>query len=231
MKFSMVLGNLAKSVAILALFTGLASNAAQEGADYIKLEKPIANAENSVIKVFSYDCPFCYKYDKAVTKKVMEKLPQMKFMPYHLPTKGVYGKFGSEVLAVMTIKDEANGINILDDNSNFKKAKFALYKTYHDKKERWGGDASKSENVDAFLKTALDAVGMSKSDFEMALKDEKVQALLAKWGMDNSGDAYMVAKIQGVPAFVVDGKYLILTKSIRGIDQMANTIKELHEMK
>lgn len=228
----MFLKNFKKSLVVLAMLTGVVASAAVvEGTDYVKLEKPIANADATVIKVFSYDCPFCYKYDKAVTKAVMQKVPDMKFVPYHLATKGQFGKYGSEILAVMIAKDEAAGINLLDDNSNFKKVKFALYKAYHDKKEKWGNDASKPENVEAFYKTALEPVGMTKADVDAAAKDQKVQDILNKWGMDNNSDSYMVAKIQGVPAFVVDGKYLIYTKSIKGIDQMANTIKELHNLK
>ncbi|CZE46935.1 thiol:disulfide interchange protein DsbA/DsbL [Campylobacter geochelonis] len=231
MKVSSFFKSVVKSVAVMAIVAGVSASAAVvEGKDYVVLEKPIANAQNTIIKVYSYDCPFCYKYDKAVTKPVMAKLPDMKFTPYHLATKGVFGKYGSEVAAVAIVKDEAAGTSLLDDNSNFKKSKFALYKAYHDKKERWGGDASKAENVDAFLKTALDAIGMSKAEFEAAVKDPKVQELLTKWGMDNNGDAYSVAKIQGVPAFVVNGKYLIKTSSIRGIDQMVNTINELKAM-
>ncbi|ASM39171.1 MAG: thiol:disulfide interchange protein DsbA/DsbL [Campylobacter sputorum] len=228
----MFLKTFTKSLVVLAMLTGISASAAVvEGTDYVKLEKPIANAEGTVIKVFSYDCPFCYKYDKAVTKPVMKKVPEMKFVPYHLATKGVFGKYGSEILAVMIAKDQAAGIDLLDDNSNFKKAKFALYKAYHDKKEKWGNDASKPENVEAFYKTALEPVGMTKADVDAAVKDQKVQDILNKWGMDQNSDSYMVAKIQGVPAFVVDGKYLIYTKSIKGIDQMANTIKELHNLK
>nr|WP_033916679.1 thiol:disulfide interchange protein DsbA/DsbL [Campylobacter sputorum] len=228
----MFLKTFTKSLVVLAMLTGISASAAVvEGTDYVKLEKPIANAEGTVIKVFSYDCPFCYKYDKAVTKPVMKKVPEMKFVPYHLATKGQFGKYGSEILAVMIAKDQAAGIDLLDDNSNFKKVKFALYKAYHDKKEKWGNDASKPENVEAFYKTALEPVGMTKADVDGAVKDQKVQDILNKWGMDQSSDSYMVAKIQGVPAFVVDGKYLIYTKSIKGIDQMANTIKELHNLK
>ncbi|WP_374188423.1 thiol:disulfide interchange protein DsbA/DsbL [Campylobacter sputorum] len=228
----MFLKTFTKSLVVLAMLTGISASAAVvEGTDYVKLEKPIANAEGTVIKVFSYDCPFCYKYDKAVTKPVMKKVPEMKFVPYHLATKGVFGKYGSEILAVMIAKDQAAGIDLLDDNSNFKKVKFALYKAYHDKKEKWGNDASKPENVEAFYKTALEPVGMTKADVDAAVKDQKVQDILNKWGMDQNSDSYMVAKIQGVPAFVVDGKYLIYTKSIKGIDQMANTIKELHNLK
>ena len=70
----------------------LAANSAiafSEGTDYVVLAKPIPNAGNTLIKVFSYDCPFCYKYDKSVTPNVVPKLPQgMSFRPFHLKTKG-----------------------------------------------------------------------------------------------------------------------------------------------
>ena len=97
MKISSIFKSVAKSIAVLALVVGVGANALEEGKDYVLLERVIPNAEGTVIKAFSYDCPFCYKYDKAVTKPVMEKVSDMKFVPYHLATKGVFGKYGSEV--------------------------------------------------------------------------------------------------------------------------------------
>lgn len=202
-----------------ALATSFAASAFTEGTDYVVLEKPIPNADKTLIKVFSYACPFCYKYDKSVTGPVSEKVKDLvTFMPFHLETKGEYGKQGSEVFAVMIAKDKAAGISLFDPNSQFKKAKFAYYAAYHDKKERW----SDGKDPAAFIKTGLDAAGMSQADFETALKDPAVQETLTKWKA-----AYDVAKIQGVPAYVVNGKYLILTKNIKSIDSMADLIREL----
>lgn len=48
--------------------------------------------------------------------------------------KGEYGKQASEVFAVLINKDKAAGISLFDANSQFKKAKFAYYAAYHDKK-------------------------------------------------------------------------------------------------
>lgn len=97
--------------------------------------KPIPNADKTLIKVFSYACPFCYKYDKAVTGPVSEKVKDIvAFTPFHLETKGEYGKQASEVFAVLINKDKAAGISLFDANSQFKKAKFAYYAAYHDKK-------------------------------------------------------------------------------------------------
>ena len=183
-----------------ALAVSFTASAFTEGTDYMVLEKPIPNADKTLIKVFSYACPFCYKYDKAVTGPVSEKVKDIvAFTPFHLETKGEYGKQASEV-------------------SQFKKAKFAYYAAYHDKKERW----SDGKDPAAFIKTGLDAAGMSQADFEAALKEPAVQETLEKWKA-----SYDVAKIQGVPAYVVNGKYLIYTKSIKSIDAMADLIREL----
>lgn len=217
----MLLGKNLKIVVLAAIFGAMSLyGAAVEGTDYVKLEKPIPNAENTLIKVFSYDCPFCYKYDKSVTPAVIKKLPNgMTYETYHLKTKGKYGPQASEIFAVMLVEDEKSGIkDLFSDDSKFKKAKMAYYKAYHDKKERWGD----GKDPESFIKTGLDAVGMSKADFDKLKEDKKVKDMIAKWDV-----AYDIAKIQGVPAFVVNGKYLIYTKSIKSIDGMAEVIKEL----
>lgn len=207
---------LASAAAVLALSP---AQAATEGTDYVVLDKPIPNAQGTLIKVFSYDCPFCYKYDKSVTPAVVAKLPKtVSFRPFHLKTKGKYGVQGSGLFAVLVAKDQAAGVALTADNSSFKKAKMAYYAAYHDKKERW--DAG----PDAYLKTGLDAAGLSAADFAAAKAKPEVGQLLAEWEA-----SYEVAKIQGVPAFVVNGKYLILTKSIASIDGMVKTVVELSQ--
>ena len=211
---SKTLTGLAAAAAVSVL---IPAQAATEGTDYVVLDRPIPNAQGTLIKVFSYDCPFCYKYDKAVTPAVVPKLPKsVAFRPFHLKTKGKYGAQGSELFAVLITKDQAAGVALTADASSFKKAKMAYYAAYHDKKERW--DAG----PEAYLKTGLDAVGMSAADFAAAKAKPEVGKLLAEWEA-----SYEVAKIQGVPAFVVNGKYLILTKSIASIDGMVQTIVEL----
>lgn len=217
--FSLSLKSTIKSVLLsltLAIMP-LSSFAFSEGTDYVKLETPIPNAQGTLIKVFSYDCPFCYRYEKSVVGPVLEKLNgSLVYKPYHLSTKATYGKEGSLLFATLMVKDQDNGKTVTDKDSMFSKAKMAYYQAYHDKKERWDSGA------DAFLQTGLDAAGMSKADYEAAQKDPRVQELLDTWEV-----SYEVAKIQGVPAFVVNGKYLIYTKNIKSVDSMVELIKEL----
>ncbi|PSM53113.1 protein disulfide oxidoreductase [Campylobacter blaseri] len=207
-----------KMLSAILLFGALNANAFTEGKDYMVLEKPLSVENNTLTKVFSYACPFCYKYDKAVTPKVVAEIDGLKYVPFHLKTKGDYGEPASKLLAVLVIKDMENGVDLLDEKSMFKKAKFAYYKAYHDKKERW----SDGKDEVAFLKTGLDAVGMSMDEYQKELENPKVTELLKKWD-----ESYDVAKIQGVPAFVVNGKYLVYTASIKSVNGFKDLIEEL----
>ncbi|MDO5046389.1 thiol:disulfide interchange protein DsbA/DsbL [Campylobacter sp.] len=207
-----------KILAAVAILGAISANAFTEGKDYMVLEKPLSVENGTLTKIFSYACPFCYKYDKSVTPKVVEKVAGLKYVPYHLKTKGEYGEPGSKIFAVLAVMDEANGVNLLDENSKFKKAKFAYYKAYHDKKERWGG----GKDEESFLKTGLEAAGVSMDEYKKELENPKVAQLLKKWD-----ESYDVAKIQGVPAFVVNGKYLVYTSTITSIDGFASLIEEL----
>lgn len=211
------------AVASAMLFASTGAFAATEGTDYVKLEKPMVNAEGKLTKIFSYDCPFCFKYDVGVDPKVLPRIEKevgLAFNPVHLETKGKFGIPASQFLAMCMLKDKAAGVSIESKDSLFKKAKDALYQAYHKKGERWtAGEA-------AFLKTLTDATGISVEEFNKAKEDAAVKALCEEWKT-----SYDVAKIQGIPAYVVNGKYLIMTKSIRNFDGMVNLVKELNEMK
>ncbi|MCI6988039.1 MAG: thiol:disulfide interchange protein DsbA/DsbL [Campylobacter sp.] len=220
-----ILKNLVVIFAILGFF-GLeiyAENIAKEGQNYFRLENPLPNQNSTLIKIFSYDCPFCYKYDKSVMSSVMSKLDGVEFKPYNLTRKAKFGEIASEIFATMIVLDKKDGVSLIDDNSKFKQVKFAYYKAYHDKKERWN-----SENgSDEFLKLGLDSVEMSQKEYEKAKKDPKVSEILNAW---NSEQIYEIAKLQGIPAFIVNGKYLLNTSSIRSVDYMIKLIKELNEL-
>lgn len=188
----------------------------KDGVNYETLKTPLNVEKGTVVKVWSYDCPFCYKYDKAVTEKVMKAIPNVKFETWHLSTKAKYGKQGSNLMAVAKVRDDKAKIDIFDKNSTLKKIKMAYYKAYHDKKQRW--DAGE----DKFYAEGLKILNISKSDLEKEAATKEVQTVLNRWNPSLS-----IAKIQGVPGFVVDGKYILLTKAIKSRDYMIEVIKYL----
>ncbi|MCF0254059.1 MAG: thiol:disulfide interchange protein DsbA/DsbL [Duodenibacillus sp.] len=210
--------NFKNLVAVAAMaFTATAFAAAVEGTDYVKLETPIPNAQGTVVKIYSYDCPFCYKYAKGVDAAVFKQVGDVaKFVPFHLKTKARYGLWGSKVFAVALAQDKAAGLAPLDAKSKFHAVEMGLYKCYHVKKMKW--DAGE----DAFLETALGFLGMSRADFDKACETPEVKATIEAWEV-----SYPIAKIQGVPAYVVNGKYLMYTKNISSLDKMVENIKEL----
>lgn len=203
---------------VLSVSSGFASFT--EGKDYVRLEKPIPNGENTFIAIFSYDCTFCYRYDKTVMQQVVSRLPaNLTYRPFHMKTRGKYGAYGSELFAVLLRKDLDAGLNdreLYSDQSALKKAKTAYYQAYHDSKERW------DSGPEAFLQTGLDAVGMSRAEFDAARHAPEVTKLLDEWDV-----SYEVARIWGVPSFVVNGKYLINNKSIKSLETMLELINDL----
>ena len=205
-------------ILILSAFFALNLSALTEGVEYQTLAKPLNVPKNSVVKVFSYDCPHCYQFDRSITKKLMAKLDGVKFMPYHLSTKGKLGESASKIFSALISIDEANGTDLLSDESKFKQAKFAIYKARHDKND----DFNNGKDKEKFLNLALEAAHVSKADYEKALNSERAKELLDAWFA-----SYDIASISGVPAFVVSGKYLINLNAASSIDEMAKTIQEL----
>jgi disulfide isomerase len=205
-------------ILVAVCLLGIGANALEEGTDYQVLEKPLNVPKDSVVKVFSYECPHCYKFDKTVTPKLFSELDGVKFIPYHLKTKGKLGETASKIFAAMIALDEVSDVSLLSDKSKFKKAKFAIYKATHDKNDDFNDGKDKAR----FIQTALSAAGVSDADYDKALASERAQEILKAWN-----DSYDVAKIQGVPAYVVGGKYLINVKAIGSVDAMAAAVKEL----
>ncbi|MCI5849974.1 MAG: thiol:disulfide interchange protein [Sutterellaceae bacterium] len=193
----------------------------KEGTDYVKLAKPLADAEGKLVKVFSYDCPFCFRYDIGVDPKALPQIEKagLKFEPRHLETKGKYGRCASEFFAMCILKDRKAGKGYESKDGLFKKAKDAVYFAYHRKSERW----TKGEAV--FIETLTKATGISADEFAKERKTAAVKALADSWK-----PTYDVAKIQGIPAYVVNGKWLVKTASIQSIDGFVALCAKLQKM-
>lgn len=216
----MIFRKILSMIGVMALSIVVANAALKEGVDYEVLKNPIPNAKNTVIEVYSYACPFCFKYSKIIPNLVKNLPSDVAFKPYHLRQKGdgEYGKIASQVFAVAIIKDNKANISIHDTDSAFHKAESAYFSEYHTKKNRWNN----GRDEEAFLQTGLQASGISKIEYEKALNDKAVKDLLESWEV-----GYEIGKIQGVPAFVVNGKYLIYTKSITSMQDLESKIKDL----
>ena len=197
------------SILASALLLSFSANAAfTEGVEYQILPSEAQfSAPNSVVKIYSINCPFCYKYEKAGIPN-NEILPDgIEMDQFHITTKPPFGLEKSQALAIALTQSEAD----------YKKVKAAFYKKYHVEKKKF----TSSEETIAF---ALPLLNMSKSEFVTASQTADIKALLTKWDQ-----GIEVAKIQGIPAITVNGKYLINTKSITSMDMLGSLISELSQ--
>ncbi|MBW3517186.1 thioredoxin domain-containing protein [Shewanella sp. NKUCC05_KAH] len=178
-----------------------------EGVHYIDLKENSFKADNQVVKIYSANCPFCYKYESAVIPNLEKNLQNgMTFDAYHISTKPPFGKEKATVIAIAKIIGPAE----------YKKIKMSLYSLYHDEQKKFA-------NSDEVYIFGAKALNMSIDDFMQKADTPEVKALLNKW--DNAG--VEIAKIQGIPALVVNGKYLIKTSKISSMTMLDDLVKEL----
>lgn len=189
------------------LFLSFGAHAATEGVEYQALPKSVQfDAPHQVVKIYSINCPFCYKYERAgIPSK--KSLPQGTSLDqYHLATKPPFGKEKTVALAIAeSFKSEAV----------FKSLKKKYYAQYHVKKQKF-------KDADSTINFALDILDMSRADFDQYAKKPEVTKLMDKWAK-----GVKIAKIQGIPAITVNGKYLINTKKISSMKMLEELIAEL----
>ncbi|GAA4881965.1 thiol:disulfide interchange protein DsbA/DsbL [Ferrimonas pelagia] len=201
-----------RNVILAAVFACLAmpSLAAtyKEGEHYQVLKPEMQfNAPNQVTKIYSVNCPFCYKYETAVIPGMVSHLPKgAKYDGYHITTKTPLGTEKTQVLAVAKVMGNEKG---------YKEAKMAFYHRYHDEKKHFAN----GEEAIAF---GLKAAKISRSDFDKQVNTKAVKDQMAQWDQ-----GVEVAKIQGIPAMVVNGKYLINTAKVRSMTMLDEMVAQL----
>lgn len=198
-------------VLIVAFFAGCGESGAKKD-DYFQIDS-IAGAQNSLIKVFSYECIFCYKYDETLDEILSQT--NLDYKPYSLGMEQ-HGAVASQLFAALITKDKSQNITLTSPDSTFKKAKSAYYRAFHNEKRIW-------KNNDEFLDFGLNAAGVDRSEFEHLLENSQTKELLNAWQ-----DAPKIAQVHGgVPTFVVNGKYVINLRQIKSLEDLIALINEL----
>ena len=187
------------------------------GEHYLILDKPMSVSNDTLVAISSYACPFCYNYHANVMPAIMDKI-QARYEPFHMHAMGDYGVSASKILAVAKALDDKAGVLPNSPDSKYKKILEAYFDAYHNKKERWGNGADEAK----FLQMGFEAGEISAEIYEKELTSAEVDKIFTLWD-----EGYEIAKISGVPAFVVGGKYLINIEKIHSAEQFANLINFL----
>ncbi len=166
-----------------------------------------ASASPVVAEYFSYFCPHCYSFEPIV-KDVKANLPKdVKFNKVHVPFIG--GPMGEEMqrayatAAMLKVEPEVSA---------------ALFSAIHDKKVNF---KSREHIRDVFVMQGVDG-----AKFDQAVESFAVNGMVAK--MSKATDK---AKIRGVPAIVVNDKFLINTGSLSSVEELNELIAHLTKMK
>ena len=183
------------------------ANDLKENVDYIVLKKPISNMQNKVIEIFNIGCPHCAYYNTNFVPNLLEFLPEnVEFLPYHVAAAIPIHEETSNILVVALTKDKEKGLELKDNDSLYKKILNHYFNAIHKERKNWS-------NRQEFLKEGLEILGISEIEYKETLKTKNSKEALKQWQ-----SMLEYTEIQGVPSFVINGKYMILSSGIKGVE-------------
>ncbi|OBT09922.1 disulfide bond formation protein DsbA [Shewanella sp. UCD-FRSSP16_17] len=186
-------------MAAALLLAPLAATAAdyKEGVHYTVVNEGPATSKPEITEFFSFFCGHCYNFSKTVVPKIEKTLPEgVAFNQAHVEFIG--REMGTEMSRAFAI---AHQLNVE------KKIEHAIFVAIHDTKQRFTSQDD--------IRMLFIANGVDGKDFDAAANSFMVNAQMSKMKRDTEN-----AKLSGVPALVVNGKYRVETGSIKSYDEL-----------
>lgn len=178
-----------------------------EGVEYKLIEggKPYRAVPGKieVAEVFAYGCPHCATFAPMLEswKRSLPKNAQLAYVPAAFDTSDPYARFHFAAEA-------AKALPVLHSR---------LFAAIHQT-----GELTRAAELPQIAAWGARVPGVNAKALAAALKDSK--ALDAK--MQQAHDFAVRSEIPGTPALVIDGRYLVLGNSYRGLLDNANRILE-----
>lgn len=193
-------------VALAFLATPMMALAAnyQEGVNYTVVSKGPGTAKPEVAEFFSFYCPHCYNFAKMQIPAIKANLDDgITFKQKHVDFIG--REMGAEMSRAFAV---AHQLKVED------KMETAIFSAIHDKKQHF-------TNRDD-VKALFVANGVDGKAFDAAANSFMVSAQMSQMKRATEN-----AKLTGVPALVVNGKYRIETSSVKSMDDLLGLINYL----
>ncbi len=171
----------------------------KENINYKVLEQPIAtvSAGNTIniSSIFSYGCPHCYSLAKiqAPWEKGLAKDVELKEVPV------VFGK---------AYQAHAQLFYALEELNLLEKAHFPIFEAVQKQNRRLDDE----KEIADFMSSSF---GVDKEDFKRAYSQFNIRKQTQKASTMTRG-----AKLMGVPAIIVDGKYVVDPMTAGGLENM-----------
>lgn len=188
-----------KWIAAAALLFSAAVHAEyQAGKEYTVLEEPVpvmADGQVHVEEAFWYGCPHCFHLEASIE-------PWKKNLPADVSFEGVPAMFGRAWVVHAQLYYVAEVLGVLNQVHE------KIFNAVHVEKKRL---LDKDEQRDFLMANA----GVSAADFDKAYDSFAVKSRMKQ------GDQRIRAfKINGVPALIIQGKYVITASTAGGQDEM-----------
>ncbi len=192
-----------KPVIFLLMFISMHSFANfKEGKHYITIETAVISKKPKVTEYFSYLCPHCYNFEKKYIPDLKKALNtrQIEFQQSHAELSN------DQVSRAMS---RAHAISYYLNIE--KDIKIKLFEAVQKDRKQFTEEGA--------LKKFFVAQGISEKDFDAQAKGFMVNNMI-----EQMRQSAQEAKIRGVPAFVVNNKYLIQSNSVKTYDELTKLI-------
>ena len=173
---------------------------------YIEITPPQpTQAENQieVLEIFWYGCPHCYDFEPFIND-------WLKTKPDNVMFRRMPGIFQKSWIPHAKAYYTAEKLGVLNSIHN------AMFKAIHQKKKKLSNDSS--------IKKFFINNNVSKSDFKKTYESDEINTKIKQ--------AYIMGqryKITGVPAVIVNGKYMVSGTTAGGFENMIKVINLLIE--
>ena len=178
------------------------------GVDYKELEIPV-NIEglenNSLLEIFWLGCPHCQKFEPGV-RKWKANNPDVNFVKMHAMTNNPRWLIDSTLY---------NSLIMVGGTEEHTNALFDIYTKKMNDYQKAPSDAKPKPYPT--IKEVYDFVesqGLDLEAFQSKMSSDEMKEIQAR-----DAQVFTDSKLGGVPAFIVNGKYMITGKDVRSYDE------------
>lgn len=188
------------------------------GVDYKKLDNPVdieGIENNSLLEVFWLGCPHCQSFEPAV-REWKKANPDVNFVKMHAITQNPRWMIDS------TIYNSLIMVGGKDEHVN------ALFDLYIKKMNEYQAAPSDSKPKPypaiADIFDFVEEQGLDIEKFKESMSSEAMKDLNAK-----NAKIFNDAKLAGVPAFIVNGQYMITGKDVKSYEEYFEKVNAVLE--
>ncbi|MFA0413782.1 thiol:disulfide interchange protein DsbA/DsbL [Vibrio renipiscarius] len=187
---------------LLMAFSVHAAPTFTEGSDYTVIDQP-KSAQPTVTEYFSFYCPHCYKFESIITNLKPALASDVTLEKVHVGFMG--GEMAQSMVKAYATMTELQVEDVMVP---------AMFERIH--------VLRKAPQSDAEIRQLFIDNGISAQAFDAAFNGKAVEALLQQYE-----EKFTNSTLRGVPAVVVNNKYIVVASNIKSYDEYNQLVNYL----